>query len=90
MEKQSEYGYAMVQMEVRPAHRHLVRDVDSHVGIASVVAKIKGCSSHKLRAQYPWLKTRLPTLWMRAKFISPVGAMALDAVQRYIAGQKGV
>jgi len=43
-----------------------------------------------LREQYPWLKKRLPTLWTRSKFISTVGAVTLDAVQRYIERQKGV
>ena len=90
LEKQEEYGYAVMEMEVMPDHVHLLLDVDPRLGIASVVAKIKGYTSHELREQYPWLKKRLPTLWTRSKFISSVGAVTLEVVQQYIAAQKGV
>jgi putative transposase len=88
--KQDEYGYTVLGMNVMPDHVHLLLDVDPRVGIASVVAKIKGNTSHELRAQFPWLRRRLPTLWTRSKFISSVGAVTLDVVQDYIASQKGV
>lgn len=90
VEKQAEYGYTVMRMEVMPNHVRLLLDVDPRIGIAAVVAKIKGYTSHALREQYPWLKKRLPTLWTRSKFISTVGAVTLDAVQRYIERQKGV
>lgn len=90
LEKQTEYGYAVMGMEVMPEHVHLLLDVDPRVGINNVVAKIKGYTSHELREEYPWLKKRLPTLWTRSKFISTVGAVTLDTVQKYIADQRGV
>jgi len=90
LEKQGDDGYTVMQMEVLPDHVHLLLDVDPRVGIASVVAKIKGYTSHTLREQFPSLKTRLPTLWTRSKFISSVGAVTLETVQQYIAAQKGV
>ena len=90
LEKQAEYGYAVMSMEIMPEHVHLLLDVDPRVGINNVVAKIKGYTSHELREEYPWLKKRLPTLWTRSKFISTVGAVTLDTVQKYIADQRGV
>ena len=90
LEKQAEYGYAVMSMEIMPEHVHLLLDVDPRVGINNVVAKIKGYTSHELREEYPWLKKRLPTLWTRCKFISTVGAVTLDTVQKYIADQRGV
>jgi putative transposase len=87
--KQEEYGYHVMGMEVLPDHVHLLLDVDPRIGVASVVAKIKGYTSHELREQFPWLKKRLPTLWTRSKFIASVGAVTLDVVQQYIAAQKG-
>lgn len=89
-EKQAEYGYAVMSMEIMSEHVHLLLDVDPRVGVNNVVAKIKGYTSHELREEYPWLKKRLPTLWTRSKFISTVGAVTLDTVQRYIADQRGV
>jgi putative transposase len=88
--KQDEYGYTVLESEVMPDHVHLLLDVDPRMGVASVVAKIKGYTSHELRQQFPWLRRRLPTLWTRSKFISSVGAVTLDVVQAYIASQKGV
>ena len=40
--KQDEYGYTLLQSEVMPDHVHVLLDVDPRIGIASVVAKIKG------------------------------------------------
>jgi len=89
IEKQSEYGYGVMEMEVMPDHVHLLLDIDPRVGVHTVVAKIKGYTSHELRQEYPWLKKRLPTLWTRSKFISTVGAVTLEVVQQYIVNQKG-
>ena len=88
-QKQIEYGYAVMEMEVMPDRVHLLLDIDPRVGVNQVVAKIKGYTSHELREEFPWLKKRLPTLWTRSKFISTVGAVTLEVVQQYIVNQKG-
>ena len=90
LDKQADYGYTVIEMEVMPDHVHLLLDVDPRAGINVVVGKIKGFTSHELRNEFPWLKKRLPTLWTRSKFISTVGAVTLDVVQQYIESQKGV
>jgi len=90
LEKQAEYGYSVIEMEVMQDHVHLLLDVDPRDGINQVVSKIKGYSSHELREQFPHLKKRLPTLWTRSKFISTVGAVTLEVVQSYIEDQKNV
>lgn len=90
LEKQDEYGYKVLDMEVMPDHAHLLLDVNPKVGIHPVVSKIKGYTSHTLRKEFPSLKSRLPSLWTHNKFISSVGAVTLEAVKRYIADQKGV
>ncbi len=89
LEKQEEYGYTVMEIEVMPDHVHLLLDIDPRVGVNQVVAKIKGYTSHELRKEFPWLKKRLPTLWTRSKFISTVGAVTLEVVQQYIVNQKG-
>lgn len=88
--KQEEYGYSVIEMEVTPDHVHLLLDVDPRIGIQRVVGKIKGYTSHTLRSEFPWLRKRLPTLWTRSKFISTVGAVTLEVVQKYIEEQKNV
>jgi len=89
LEKQGVYGYRVVEMEVMPDHVHLLLDVDPRVGIQKVVAQIKGYTAHTLRAEFPSLVSRLPSLWTRSKFISTVGAVTLDVVKQYIEDQKG-
>ena len=89
IEKQAEYGYAVMEMEVMLDHVHLLLNIDPRLGVNTVVAKIKGVHLARV-TQYPWLKKRLPTLWTRSKFISTVGAVTLEVVQQYILNQKGV
>jgi len=89
LEKQDVYGYWVLDMEVMPDHVHLLLDVNPQIGINSVVAKIKGYTAHTLRKEYPSLKSRLPSLWTRSKFISTVGSVTLEVVKRYIEEQKG-
>ncbi len=88
IEKQAEFEYEVLDMEVMPDHVHLLLDVDPHTGVYSVVSKIKGYTSKQLREEFPELKKRLPTLWTLSKFISTVGSVSLEVVKKYIEEQK--
>ena len=90
LEKQDEYGYQVLEMEIMSDHVHLLLDVNPQIGIWKVVGRIKGYTAHTLRKEFPSLKSRLPSLWTRSKFISTVGAVTLEAVKKYIEDQKGV
>ncbi|MCK9576993.1 MAG: IS200/IS605 family transposase [Clostridia bacterium] len=90
IEKQEDYGYDVLDMEVMPDHVHLLLDVDPKIGIYSVITKIKGYTSKQLREEFPALKKRIPTLWTHSKFVSSVGSVTLDVVKRYIEEQKHV
>lgn len=90
LEKQEEYKYKIIEMEVMPDHVHLLIDANPKVGIYTQINKIKGRTSRILRREFPWLRSRLPCLWTRSKFISTVGAMTLDVVKQYIENQKNV
>lgn len=89
LEKQTEYGYEVIEMEVMPDHVHLLLDVNPQVGIMKVVGQIKGYTAHTIRKEFPWMKSRLPSLWTRSKFISTCGAVSLEVVKQYIQEQKG-
>ena len=88
LEKQEEYGYVVLDMEVMPDHVHLVLDVNPKVGIYRVVSKIKGYTSNQLRKKFPSLKKKIPTLWTLSRFIASVGSVTLDVVKQYIEEQK--
>ena len=89
-EKQQEYKYTILEMEVLPDHVHLLLDVNPKDGIFRTVNLIKGYTSNILRKEFPTLKSKLPTLWTGSKFISSAGAVTLEAVKQYIDNQKGV
>ena len=80
----------LIEMEVMPDHVHLLVEVDPQYGIHRAVRRIKGRSSRLLRDEYPWLKSRLPTLWTNSYFVSTVGGAPLKTVRQYIENQKHV
>ena len=90
LEKQEEYGYQVLDMEVMPDHVHLLLDVDPMIGIVRIVSKIKGYTSKQIRDEFPAVKKRIPTLWTHSRFISTVGAVTLEVVKKYIEEQKHV
>ena len=89
LEKQDQYHYIVIEMEVMPDHVHLLVDVDPRIGIDRVVRKIKGYTAYTLRQEIPWIRTRLPSLWTRSRFIASVGSVSLQIVKQYIEEQKG-
>lgn len=80
----------LIEMEVMPDHVHLLVEVDPQYGIHRAVRLIKGRSSRLLRDEYPWLKSRLPTLWTNSYFVSTVGGAPVKTVRQYIENQKHV
>ena len=80
----------LIELEVMPEHVHLLVEVAPQYGIHRLVRAIKGRSSRLLRQAYPWLKSRLPTLWTNSYFVSTVGGAPLEVVKQYIENQKRV
>lgn len=80
----------MFELAVMPEHVHLLVEVDPQYGIHRLVHSIKGRSSRLLRQEYPWLRSRLPTLWTNSYFVSTVGGAPLEIIKQYIENQKRV
>ena len=80
----------LIEMEIMPDHVHLLLEVDPQFGIHKAVKRIKGYSSKVLRSEFPWLRSRLPTLWSNSYFVSTVGDVSLSAIKQYIENQKYV
>ena len=83
-----EYSFEVLEMEIMPDHVHLLVDVNPQFGINKVIKTIKGKTSSILRDEFPWLKTKLPTLWTNSYFVTTVGSARLDVVKKYIQSQK--
>jgi putative transposase len=79
---------ALLGIEVMPDHVHLLVEVDPQFGVHRFVKLAKGRSSRLLRQEFPWLRSRLPTLWTNSYFVTTVGGSPLAVVKRYIEDQK--
>ncbi len=89
LEIADQYKFTILDMEVMPDHVHLLIDCNPRFGIMECIRKLKGCTSKRLRDEFPELETKIPTLWTRNAFISTVGAVSLETVKQYIEDQKG-
>ncbi len=88
-EKSAELGMAIQALEVMPDHVHLFIESDPTRSVAEIVNRLKGYTSRVLRAEFPTLRSRLPTLWSRSYYAGSVGHVSAATVERYIAEQKG-
>ena len=88
-EKQDEYEYQICEVETQPEHVHLLIEIPPIHSIHKIVGKIKAYTAKVLREEYPSLKSRLPSLWTRSKFVSSCGGVTLQVMKDYIEAQSG-
>jgi len=81
----------LIELEVMPDHVHALVEVHPQHGIHRLVKTMKGRSFPALRAEFPWLKSRLPTLWTNSYVVSTVGgAPPLAVIKQHIENQKNL
>ena len=85
-----EFRATVIELEVMPDQVHLLCEVDPQFGIHRLVRNLKGRSSRLLRQEFPWLRSRLPTLWTNSYLVATVGGAPLVGIKQYIENQKGV
>jgi putative transposase len=78
------------ELEVMPDHVHMLAEVDPQFGIHRLIKTMKGRSSRLLRQEFPWLRSRLPTLWTNSYFVVTVGGAPRAVIKQYIENQKGM
>jgi putative transposase len=83
-----EKGAWLIELETMPDHVHLLVEVDPQFGIHKLVKAIKGRSSRVLRDEFPWLRSRLPSLWTNSYFVATVGGAPRSVIKRYVETQK--
>ena len=86
----AEQNGTVIEMEVMPDHVQLLVEVDPQFGIHRLVRLLKGRSSRLLRAEFPRLRSRLPTLWTNSYFVATVGGAPPAVIKQYIENQKNV
>lgn len=88
--KQTELDFRVRANDIMEDHVHLILENNPKVPITRIVGLIKGYTSRILRDEFPNLKSRLPCLWTRSKFISSVGSVSMQVVKQYIEDEKSV
>ena len=83
-----ETGSEVLEVEVMPDHVHLLCEMDRQLGIAKCVCLVKGRTTHHLRREFDFLRSRLPTLWTNSWFVATLGGAPLAVIKRYIQEQK--
>ena len=71
-----------------PDYVHILVEVDPQFGIHRRIKNSKGLSSHTLRHEFSFLKSRLPTVWTNSYFVSTVGGAPLAVIKQYVENQK--
>lgn len=83
-------GVSIEKMEIMPDHVHLFVKAVPTLAVHFIVNQLKGYSSYILREEFPWLKSRLPTLWTRSYYCETIGNISENTIIRYIEDQKKV
>ena len=78
----------ILEMEIMPDHVHILMEVDPQFGVHKAVKSLKGYTSKILREEFPYLRTKIPTLWTNSYFVSTVGGAPLEVIKQYIENQK--
>lgn len=78
----------IMEMEIMPDHVHILMEVGPQFGIHKAVKSLKGYTSKVLRQEFPYLRTKMPTLWTNSYFVSTVGGAPQEVIKQYIENQK--
>lgn len=83
-----ESGCTIDTMEVMPDHIHIFLKGTPTIPIHLIVKNLKGKSSRILRAEFPYLRKRLPCLWTRSYYCETIGGINEETIEKYIENQK--
>lgn len=78
----------ILEMEIMPDHVHILIEVAPQFGVHKAVKSLKGYTSKILRQEFPYLRTKMPTLWTNSYFVSTVGGAPMEVIKQYIENQK--
>ena len=87
--KAAGHGWRIAACEIMPGHGHPFIRTGPQDSPAHVANQATGYTSRVLRAEFPHLRSRLPTLWPEPHFAATAGAVSAAAVRRPIATRYG-
>lgn len=78
----------ILKMKIMPDYVYILLEVDPQFGVHKAVKSLKGYTSKILRQEFPYLRTKMPTLWTSSYLVSTVGGAPLEVIKQYIKNQK--
>ena len=84
-----ELGIKVLEVAINPDHIHLSISAYPTIPVHKIVKRIKARSSNILRREFPEL-LKLPSLWTHSYYVSTIGAVSKEAIEKYIEAQKGI
>jgi putative transposase len=81
-------GGQVRELAVMPDHVHLFASFPPTIAINQIVHQLKGASSHQLRQEFPFLRSRLPSLWTHSYYAGTAGYVSAETINRYIEAQR--
>lgn len=87
--KTAELGGQVIELVVQPDHVHLFCSFPPTLAPRQIMHRLKGFTSHELRREFPYLNSRLPSLWTRSYYVGTAGNVSAETIKRYIDEQKG-
>ena len=88
IEKSSQIGVSIENLEVMPDHIHLFVKTKPTHSPHWVVQQFKGYTSRIMRKEFKKIKSSLPTLWTRNYYVESVGNISEETIKKYIENQK--
>jgi len=88
-EKTEELKGELLDLTIQPDHVHFFCSFPSTIAPYQIMYRIKGYSAHVLREEFPWIKSRLPSMWTRSYYVGTAGHVSAETIKQYIQAQKG-
>jgi putative transposase len=73
---------------IRPDHVRLFATFSPKLAPAQIAFRLKGTMSRVLCEEYPFLKSRLPSLWTRSYYVGNAGHISSETIRKDIEAQK--
>jgi len=84
-----ELGIKVLELAINPDHIRLFISAYPTIPVHKIIRRIKGRTSNVLRKEFPEL-LKLPSLWTHSYYVSTIGSVSKETIEKYIEDQKGV
>jgi putative transposase len=78
-------GFKVLELAINPDHVHLLISAYPTIPVHKIVNRIKGGSSNIFRREF---LLRLPSLWTHSYYVSTIGTVFKETIEKYIEAQK--